>query len=456
MGDGRVVDFGDMPDDQINGIIAKQRAAAPPPQQPYTGSILPFSTDTQGNASFDSNAGILGGIKRLAQSAYSAASAPGDVYSGKLATPYSGGSAEASPEVTDRALQFSTMFSPASAALRAGEIIPGEISASAGVPSAPQLKNAASSGYDAARSSLTTIPGDVVANMAQGAQQSLLNEHGIIPETAPKTYAILDKLANPPSGGFGTYPGLAAARSGLSALTSEGGTEGLAAQKIIPKLNEFIDAISPQAADARANYAAAMRSNSLTGDLDKANTGILEQAEARAHASHSGSNMDNAIRQRVATLLQSPQNLAGFSQSEIDALNNVVQGGIVRNASRRVGNFLGGGGGLGSLAATAMGAAAGSHLMPGIEGTTIGAALPTALGTSAKALENALARRSLNAVDEAVRARSPLGEAMAGTQVPAMRANRGLAAVLAGQTQPPAQPLAPNGRPLAPNGAPYW
>src|SRR5690348_7716165 len=120
------------------GFVLENQPGATPPisglpegfvpeqQQPYTGSILPFSTDAQGKTSFDPNAGFLGGflggIKRLAQ----AAMAPGDVYSGKLPTPYSGsGSSEASPEVTNRALDFAMAFSPTSAALRAGEIIPG-------------------------------------------------------------------------------------------------------------------------------------------------------------------------------------------------------------------------------------------------------------------------------------------------------------------------------------------
>ncbi len=201
-----------------------------------------------------------------------------------------------------------------------------------------------------------------------------------------------------------------------------------------------------------------MRSNSLTGDLSRANTGILEQAEARAHASHSGSNIDNAIRQRVASLLQSPERLQGFSQPEIDALNDVVQGGLVRNTARRVGNYFGGGGGLGSLAATAAGAALGGHLMPGIEGTALGAAVPTAVGVSAKGLENALARRSLGGVDEMVRARSPLAETLAGTTVPAMRSNTAalratLPTALSPQQFPPALNTSPLARFIAAGGA---
>jgi hypothetical protein len=388
----------------------------PPPQQPWSGAMLPVSTDAQGRWDWDSNAGVLGGIKRLFQ----AAAAPGDVYSGKLATPYSGSaSSEASPEVTNRALDFAMAFSPASAALRAGEVVPGAAWGTS-VPTAQQLKDTAASGYEAARASPASIPGDAVANMAQQMQQSLVSDHGIIEKTAPKTYAILNELANPPTGAIGTYPGLEAARRGLSTLSAEGGTEGFAAQKLIPGLDNFIDTISPEAATARANYAAAMRSNALTGELDKANTGILEQADARAHASHSGTNIDNSIRQRAASFLQNPQNLSGYSQPEVDALNSLVQGGAVRNAARRVGNYFGGGGGLGSLAATAAGAALGGHLAPGFEGTALGAAIPTALGVSAKGLENTLARRALGGVDETVRSRSPLAQSLQSVMVPAM------------------------------------
>jgi hypothetical protein len=426
--------------------------AAPPQQPPAPPRPAGTLPGPLGNLS------IMGGIKAL----FDAAKAPGDVYSGQLATPYSGGSSEASPEVADRALQFATSFSPASAALRAGAAIPGEVAMPGGAPSVKQLKSAADAGYDAARASPVTVPAEDVASMAQNVKDTLLNQHGIIPETAPKAYSYLDRLANPPAPGpgeavVGGYPGLEAARRGLSNLKNEGGTEGFAAQKAIPELDQFIDQISPDAATARANMAAAFRSNSLTGDLSRANTGILEQAEARSAASNSGHNIDNAIRQRVASLLQSPQNLGGFSQSEIDALNNVVQGGPVRNAARYVGNYLGGGGGIGGLAATYMGSILGGHLIAGPEGGALGATIPASIGISAKGLENALSRRSLNAVDEQVRARSPLGQATVGGAIPAMKTNSALLrAMLPSALAPPQQPYSPLAQTIAQGGSyPY-
>jgi hypothetical protein len=403
----------------------------------YRGSILPFSTDAQGNNHLDWSAGLPGAL-------WSAFTAPGDAATGRLPTPYSGytpgrdsanaSSATASldaPEARQRASDFAQFFGSSGAALRAGEAIPGVFTKKT-IPTAQQLKAAAGAGYDAARASGLEVSGDAVGDMARGLQSTLQSDQGIIEKTAPKTYALLDELANPPANSSVGIPGLLAAKSGLSNLSLEPGTEGLAARHALAGLRVFMSslddsqlapsnlraapaqdsaAVAQTIRDADANYAAAQRSNDLTGTLDRANTGILERAEARAEASHSGRNLDNAIRQRVASFLQNPENLAGFSQPEIDALKSVVAGGPVQNTARFVGNTLGGGGGLGHLIGIGAGALGGAHLGGG-EGAAIGAMLPSAVGTAAKTLENNLARRSLNSADETVRQNSPLYRAM--------------------------------------------
>lgn len=91
--------------------------------------------------------------------------------------------------------------------------------------------------------------------------------------------------------------------------------------------------------DARGNYAAEARSSQLTGIADK--------ADLNAAVTNSGLNLDNATRQRVASVLNNPKLIAGFSPEEIAALNEVARGTPTRNAIRFVGNLLGGGGGLG-------------------------------------------------------------------------------------------------------------
>lgn len=70
----------------------------PEPEPVYSGSLLPFSKDANGDVSFDSNAGLLGGFKRAFMT-------PGDAMAGKFDP--------MSEQGIERAFEFATTFSPA-------------------------------------------------------------------------------------------------------------------------------------------------------------------------------------------------------------------------------------------------------------------------------------------------------------------------------------------------------
>jgi hypothetical protein len=112
MPDGAQVSFpDDMPKERIRDLIAsKYPEAVPQPkpqQEPYSGSILPFSRDAEGNVSFDSNAGILGTIKR-------AVMLPGQVMKGEV--PLYDQSGNISQDVIGRSFETAALMSPASPA----------------------------------------------------------------------------------------------------------------------------------------------------------------------------------------------------------------------------------------------------------------------------------------------------------------------------------------------------
>lgn len=415
------------------------------PQPAYSGSILPFSRDASGKISFDSNAGILGSLA-------SALTAPADVYTGRL--PIMDASGQPNPQMIDRAINFAALASPPSPAGVSGAMIPGESRASVGAPSATQLKAAGGAAYNAIRDTGYEVTGQSIGDLASGLKTNLTAESGIIGKNAPKTFGILDELANPPQGSTVGFPAIQAARQGLRDISMEGGTEGKAARAAISAIDGFLASPPPAAAvagtappeavaqmfrDANANYAAAQRSNSLTGELTRGNTGIAEQAEARAHASHSGQNIGNSIRQRVASFLQNENNLAGFSQPEIDALNGVVQGSRLQNAARYGGNLLGGGGGIGGAV---IGALMGHYLGGGGEE---GMLLGLTGGRALKGIDNALALRGLNAVDEMVRARSPLAAQIGAQYAPAIGRDQAIwkAILQPGLLGPQPQPTPP-------------
>jgi hypothetical protein len=376
-------------------------ATSAAPSKAYRGSVLPFSIDDEGKPHLDFSAGITGS---LASSLANALTLPGDVATGKV-NPLT-------DEGIVRSMALATIGSPLNAKATARAAV------RPAAPSADALREAATAGYDAMRSSGATYSADAVAALAQGLKQQAENK-GILNELAPKSFSVINKLTEPPAGSIAPITGLEAARRafGNAGKDFANPTEQLAAQHFKQGLDDFVRAADPATVvsgdaaaagnaltQARGNYAAAKRSERLTT--------TEENASRRAEATHSGLNSDNAIRGRVASLLQNPKAIAGFSEAERAALEEVARGTASRNTIRWVGNYLGGGGGLGGLAATTAGGTLGALTGGGYAGAGvgagIGAAIPPAIGASARSLANYLTARSLGRADELVRTNSPL------------------------------------------------
>lgn len=400
--------------------LASARARAAEGEQPeaapvWSGSILPVSRDAQGNVRFDSNAGLLGSIKR-------AVTLPLEVYRGEV-DPMSGAG-------LDRAIEMAAVVSPVNPAVRSADYaIPGARTALApakkvAVPTADRLKAAGSAGYDAVRDMGVEYDAGAMAAIARTVKQALERD-GILARTAPDTHGVLDELASPPEGAVINSSGVEAARRSLGQVGQKNRvnnpTEEGAATRAIDALDEFVVAADPASvvagpataaaktlADARGNYAAAKRSQRLAGEDNLG--GIETQATLAAESSNSGANLDNAIRQRAKQLLLNPKARSGFNAEEIAALMKVVSGSAGTNAMRRVGNMLGGGGGMGAVVSGLAGLA-GASQVGGAGGAALGVASAVPLmGAAAKVGENALSMRALRAVDKQTRKRSPLYE----------------------------------------------
>lgn len=374
-------------------------------KQEYKAAILPLSKDASGKTRFDSNAGILGTIKR-------AITLPGDVYTGKVDPK--------SDEAIARSMDLAGIASPMGAATRAtGQILPGMKpqlvpDTSIPKPTAEALAAAGSKGYEAVRNMGVDYRGESVSAVARALQQRLEGE-GILAELAPKTHSLVRKLTDAPEGAIAPIAGIEAARraAGYAAKDFANPTEQLAAKQLQRELDGFVSAADPatvvagpaaqaarELAAARGNTAAAKRSDRITG-LDDA-------AELRAAAANSGQNLDNAIRTRAAGVVLDPKKAAGYNAEEIAALRGVAEGTLGRNAARYIGNLLGGGGGLGQ-AMTTLGIGGAGAAALGPVGVMLGAAVPVT-GMASKAIGNKLTSRALGKVDEMVRARSPLHE----------------------------------------------
>ena len=403
------------------GPMVNKPAPADLPKQPYKGAVLPFSSDPQGNVSFDSDAGILGPIKR-------AIMAPGEAMQGKFDP--------MSREGIGRALEMASVISPVSAAMQAGEkAIPGVATAyaksSPKVPTAPELKAAANLAYDKVRNSGVEYAGQSVQQMVRGLKDTL-TQKAAIAENYPKTYRLLDQLDNAPRGSSVQLKFLDELRKELGRVA--GGEESFAAKQAIRHIDDFIDAADPASLmvraasgeralpspgavgaqdaaqtaaqtirDARGNAAAGFRSNAVSG--------IEDAAQLRAAAANSGKNLGNTLRQKLASLLLDEDAIRGFSPQEIEAATKIVTGSPAANITRDVGNLLGGGGGLAQTLVASIGAGAGGTA-GGPVGAMIGAAAPAAIGRGARGVSNALTKSEVTALGELMRQRSPLYQDM--------------------------------------------
>jgi hypothetical protein len=460
----------------------------------YTGSVLPFSVGPDGKAQFDSNAGILGSIKRGFM-------LPGNVAAGRQPMGLPSETEDLSP-VADLAgivVPGARTGTTAKRIVEPGRVerttnltretpgtelaIPGqtaqpgprvEIHGADTVryetapavrtrpapppkpPTSAELQAAYRQGYDKVRDMGVDYAAPRVAEMARGLKLALEKE-GMLDNRFSDTHRIIDDLSAPQEGAVAPIAGLESARRALLQVPPH---ERAAARLAINALDDFYEraahggesfvvagpaaAAAEQQAANRGNFAAFKRSRDLTG-IEYA-TGL------RTKATNSGLNLDNNVRGKVTSLLTNEDKVRGYSPEEIAALERVVEGDRVRNSLRFYSNLAGGGGGMGAVVSGAVAGAAGGSVggVP-VVGGLAGAAIP-ASGVAARVGAGALTKRSLRLADELIRSRSPLYEQMMNDpkmQVisPERRAALVRALLAAGQNSAAQDPSTFNGAP---------
>lgn len=223
---------------------------------------------------------------------------------------------------------------------------------------------------------------------------------------APQTYRQLDLLKTPMNGPTFSIMDLENGRRRLNDLKALGGAEGEAAriagnylENIMPHWGKLPGAVVAGDAKAAANDLIAARANAAVSFRSELVNGFLEKAKNTASATHSGGNLENEIYKQVRTALNNPKKyLRGWNAEERAALKDVLPG-LASTALRRFGKVLGGGGGLGQMAASGAGGAALGWP---------GAIAAPALGMAANKLGSSMATGRLKKVDDMLRSRAPL------------------------------------------------
>ena len=275
--------------------------------------------------------------------------------------------------------------------------LPGaKIPTKAPVPTTQELFDAGSSGFDAARGMGVQIQPKSFENVANTIRDDLA-QYGMDENVAGKTFGVLQKLEDGPPRPMDHVAYLMNLRKTLGRLTmSPDGEERYAAGVAKRGVDDFLSNLQPPdlisgdaklasdvLKDAVGNWSAAERSDLI----DKK----VVRAQLRASAANSGMNIGNTIRQRLADVLTNEKLTKGMSPDELAQMEGIVNGSITSNTSRLAGNVLGGGGGMGALAAG-----------------VVGGPLAPVAGVAARLFSNAVTKSQAGKLGELIRSRSPL------------------------------------------------
>lgn len=248
-------------------------------------------------------------------------------------------------------------YAKAAAAIGAG-VLAHRVT-SPGVPAAPrptteQIRDASRAGYRSPEVAAVQIQPAAVERFANGVVADL-NLRGQLDNVAPQTHNALDRLRN-----TGNVPGLPqgvatineidSVRKNLVELgkdvlpngrpTSEATAANHARQQIDRYLNnlqqpDLVAGNAQQATQtlrrAQADWASAAQAEDIGARLTR--------AERQAARSGSGSNIDNAVRQKVSAVLDVPSRSVGLRPEEIEQAERVVRGSPLANVLRKAGKF---------------------------------------------------------------------------------------------------------------------
>ena len=275
----------------------------------------------------------------------------------------------------------------------------------AATPALDNLKSSTSAGYDSltAGNVVTPLPGgsqypgqsklDQIANDLR----DTLNRKGIRPSNAAGIHNAVEEIRTPATAGAPDVADLVAARQSIKGLLGDPSTNKAGAFVALNKIEKEIEAASPGTMKTLGELDKNWGAVKANEALDKR----LARADLRAAGEHSGMNVGNKIRQQVTNYLLS--NEAKYLSPETKAdLEKIVKGTAGQNLVRHVANLLGGGGGLGMLAGGTAGYEAG-----GLPGAIAGAAA----GRAFKMINNRSVVKQAERAAEAIRRRSPMGQA---------------------------------------------
>lgn len=295
-------------------------------------------------------------------------------------------------------------------------------------PSKTELKSQTDAIYSQLRNAGIKYDANAYGSLVNSAENMLLQ--GYVPEIAPKTFAILNRM----KAGMGQSPDFVAVDAmkrslGQVARNMADQTDAGAAAKLRNMLDSFeSSAPAMNTAGLSASELNAMRGKAR--DMALRNIKARELGERLDNAKTYVSGEESGIKNQIANMLRSKKGKRLFNEAEKDALQTAGGGTPTRNALSMIGRSLG-------VDVSKLGSSAGWG--PAMLNTGIGASLgwPVAAGAAvagsiAKPLARTMARNEAKIAEGFLRA-GPAAQKAAFAQMSADEKRKLIAAILAGR-----------------------
>ena len=264
-------------------------------------------------------------------------------------------------------------------------------------PTADDLTRLSSEAYKRAEDAGVMFSPQATSKLRDDIQSAFADRafHPALQPNAGVVFNELDRVAGQPA----TLSGLDTTRKMAGGAFIPGNDSNNALLNIVKgKIDNLVqspatgDVLGGDAAGAAASLKEARDFYSRMKKSDLVDE-ALGRAERRAGSTGSGGNVDNASRQNIRGILDSPKKSRGFTPDELAQMETVVRGTPVQNALRMAGKLSPHGNGL--MLAGGLGAAAAAG--------PIGL-IPSAIGLGAKHVADRMTQRNIGLLDELIRA----------------------------------------------------
>ncbi len=308
-----------------------------------------------------------------------------------------------SKEAIGRSFEAATAVTPMAPGVGAARMVaPASKAARVAAPEREELAASSLDAYKELKNKNVPLRADVVEDLSN-TLRSKLNED-FHPEDQPKTYGLIERLKNP-LGPDSSAKEVYQVRTRLNNIIGDqrGTSEGRAAKVALEHIDNYLSNVpgfAETAKQARGDYRAGMASDRVTEAVQK--------ARAEADTSGSGANTANKLRQAIRKLRYNKK--GNWNPAEQELMDEIISPTGLRGRAENIARLVSKLGPKHPL--SGWGTAIAADFSGGAGTATAG----LGIGHLAQWLSERAPAKKIEALDEAIRMNSPLGQsrAMAG------------------------------------------